>query len=425
MKVLVIGSGGREHAIIKSLKKSDEIDKIYCAPGNGGISLDATIVPISAMDKEKIKEFCLENNIQFAVVAPDDPLADGMVDVLESEGIKCFGPNKNAARIESSKIYAKELMKKYNIPTASYETFNDFEKANEYILNKNEFPIVIKADGLALGKGVIIAKNKDEAQDSLKEIMVDKKFGSSGNKVVIEEFLEGPEVSILTFCDGKTIKPMISSMDHKRALDNDMGLNTGGMGTIAPNPYYTKEIEEICMEKIFKPTVLALIKENNPFKGCLYFGLMLTKKGPMVIEYNCRFGDPEAQTVLSLLKTDLFKIFKAVSEQKLDNIDIEFYDKSAACVMITAGGYPLSYKKGDEIFGISNLESKNITIFHSGTIFKDNKFYTNGGRVLGVSCVDNDLKSCLDNVYKKVNDIKFDNSYYRKDIGKLALKILD
>ena len=348
MKVMVAGGGGREHAIIKSLKKSNKIDKIYALPGNGGIASDAECVDIKATDIDSAVDFAVKNGIDFAVVAPDDPLVLGMVDALEEKGIKCFGPKKNAAIIEGSKVFAKNLMKKYNIPTASYEVFTDAAKAVEY-LEKTSYPTVIKADGLALGKGVIIAQNFAEAKDAVKSIMEDKVFGKSGNEIVVEEFLEGPEVSVLAFTDGNVVVPMVSSMDHKRAKDNDEGLNTGGMGTVAPNPYYTKKIADECYDKIFVPTIEAMKKEGREFSGCLYFGLMLTKKGPYVIEYNCRFGDPETQVVLPLLKSDLFEIMLKISDKNLKKEDVQFMDKSAACVVMASDGYPVSYEKGFEI----------------------------------------------------------------------------
>ncbi|MGN0470064.1 MAG: phosphoribosylamine--glycine ligase, partial [Acutalibacteraceae bacterium] len=352
MKILVVGSGGREHAIIRKLKESPKVDKIYAAPGNGGISRDAECVDINAMDKEKMVEFSKNNDIDLVFVAPDDPLAAGMVDTLTANEIRAFGPCANAAIIESSKVFSKNLMKKYNIPTAAYEVFNDPHKVMEYIEAQGKYPVVIKADGLALGKGVIIAQNHAEAQDAVKEIMEDKKFGDSGNNVVVEEFLTGPEVSVLAFTDGKTLKPMVSSKDHKRAYDNDEGLNTGGMGTISPNPYYTPEIAEICRKTIFEPTVAAMNSENRTFKGCLYFGLMITPDGPKVIEYNARFGDPETQVVLPRLKTDFVDIINAVIDGTLDQLDIEWSDEATACVVMASGGYPQAYKKGLEITGL-------------------------------------------------------------------------
>ena len=417
MKVLVVGNGGREHAIIKSLLKSDKIDKIYALSGNGGIASDATIVNIDVKDVIKVADWAKENDIDFAVVAPDDPLVLGAVDLLEEKGIPCFGPNKKAAIIEGSKIFSKNLMKKYNIPTAKYETFSDMDSAIKY-LESQDMPIVIKADGLALGKGVIIAETLDDAKDAVRSMMQDKVFGASGSNIVIEEFLTGPEVSVLSFTDGKTLVPMVSSMDHKRALDNDKGLNTGGMGTVAPNPYYTQAIAKECMETIFIPTIEAMNKEGRTFKGCLYFGLMLTPKGPKVIEYNCRFGDPETQVVLPLLKTDLFEIFKAVSEERLSEIKVEFYDKSACCVIMASKGYPEKYEKGYEI--IFNGDKDNI--FVAGAKLDGGKLLTNGGRVLGVTAIADDLKSAIDKAYEKVNTVTFGNAFYRKDIGQRALK---
>ena len=417
MKVLVIGNGGREHAIIQSLSKSEKIDEIIAVAGNGGIAADALTVDINVKDVEKVTAFAVENKIDFAVVAPDDPLVLGMVDALEEKGIPCFGPRKNAAIIEGSKIFSKNLMKKYGIPTASYETFSDMQSAFDY-LDKQEMPIVIKADGLALGKGVIIAETLDDAKTAVKSMMEDKVFGASGANVVIEEFLTGPEVSVLSFTDGKTLVPMVSSMDHKRALDNDKGLNTGGMGTVAPNPYYTDEIAKECMEKIFLPTMDAMNKEGRTFKGCLYFGLMLTPKGPKVIEYNCRFGDPETQVVLPLLKTDLFEIMQAVSEERLGDIKVEFMDKSACCVIMASKGYPESYQKGFEI----TFDTSRENVFVAGAKLVDGKLLTNGGRVLGVTAIGENLKEAIAKAYEKTSKIHFENAYSRSDIGARALK---
>ena len=417
MKVLVIGSGGREHAIIQSLLKNKEIDEIFAIAGNGGIANDATIVNMDVKDVEKVAEWAEQNKIDFAVVAPDDPLVLGAVDLLEQKGIPCFGPNKRAAIIEGSKIFSKNLMKKYNIPTAKYETFSDKESALKY-LESQDMPIVIKADGLALGKGVIIAETLLDAKNAVISMMEDKVFGASGANIVIEEFLTGPEVSVLSFTDGKTLVPMVSSMDHKRALDFDKGLNTGGMGTVAPNPYYTKEIADECMEKIFIPTMNAMNKENRTFKGCLYFGLMLTPKGPKVIEYNCRFGDPETQVVLPLLKTDLFEIMKAVAREDLASIKVEFYDQCACCVIMASKGYPEKYDKGFEI--TFNTDRENV--FVAGAKLEDGKLKTNGGRVLGVSAIAPDLKSAINKAYEKVQKISFENAFYRNDIGQRALK---
>lgn len=418
MKVMVVGGGGREHAIIKSLKKSKKIDKIYALPGNGGIALDAECIDIAATDIDGAVDFAVKNGIEFAVVAPDDPLVAGMVDALSQKGIKCFGPKKDAAIIEGSKVFAKNLMKKYNIPTAAYEVFTDAKKAVEYLENAS-YPTVIKADGLALGKGVIIAKNFCEAKAAVKSIMEDKVFGKSGNEIVIEEFLEGPEVSVLAFTDGNTIVPMVSSMDHKRAKDNDEGLNTGGMGTIAPNPYYTSDVAKRCSDTIFIPTIEAMKKEDREFSGCLYFGLMLTKKGPYVIEYNCRFGDPETQVVLPLLGSDLFEIMLKISEKKLSANDVEFLDKSAACVVMASDGYPVSYEKGFEISLPETLDGEEIYI--AGAKKTDGKIVTDGGRVLGAVKVADTLKEAVDGAYNLAGRIHFDNSYMRSDIGKKAL----
>ena len=415
---MVAGGGGREHAIIKSLKKSNKIDKIYALPGTGGIASDAECVDNKATDVDSAVDFAVKNGIDFAVVAPDDPLVLGMVDALEEKGIKCFGPKKNAAIIEGSKVFAKNLMKKYNIPTASYEVFTDAAKAVEY-LEKTSYPTVIKADGLALGKGVIIAQNFAEAKDAVKSIMEDKVFGKSGNEIVVEEFLEGPEVSVLAFTDGNVVVPMVSSMDHKRAKDNDEGLNTGGMGTVAPNPYYTKKIADECYDKIFVPTIEAMKKEGREFSGCLYFGLMLTKKGPYVIEYNCRFGDPETQVVLPLLKSDLFEIMLKISDKNLKKEDVQFMDKSAACVVMASDGYPVSYEKGFEIT-LPALD-KDEEIYIAGAKKKDGKIVTDGGRVLGAVKVADTLKDAVDGAYALAEKIHFDNAYMRSDIGKKAL----
>lgn len=419
MNILMIGSGGREHALVKKLIESPKCTKLYCAPGNGGISRDAEIVNIGVMDKNNLVKFAKENAIDLVFVAPDDPLADGMVDAFQAEGIRAFGPNANASVIEASKVFSKNLMKKYNIPTAGYEVFDNADKAIEYIKSKNTTPVVVKADGLALGKGVIIALTIDEAVDAVKSIMQDKKFGDSGNNIVIEEFLTGPEVSVLAFTDGKCVKPMVSSKDHKRAFDNDEGLNTGGMGTVSPNPYYTDDIAAECMETIFKPTIEAMNKEGRPFKGCLYFGLMITPKGPKVIEYNARFGDPEAQVVLPRLKTDLIDICEAVIDEKLSEIDIEWYDGAAACVVMASGGYPLSYKKGIEMFGLDNSgQVEGATVYHAGTKYENGKFYTNGGRVLGITATADTLDEALTKAYTAVDKVKFDGAHYRHDIGR-------
>lgn len=419
MKILMVGSGGREHALIKKLAQSPRVDKIYCAPGNGGISCDAELVNIAAMDIDGITAFAKENAIDLVFVAPDDPLAVGMVDALQKEGIRAFGPCADAAIIEASKVFSKNLMKKYNIPTAKYEVFSDSQKAVEYIEGNNLAPVVVKADGLALGKGVLICQTVEQAKEAVLSIMEDKKFGASGNSIVVEEFLTGPEVSVLAFTDGKCVKPMVSSKDHKRALDGDKGLNTGGMGTISPNPFYTDEIAAECMEKIFIPTINAMNNEGRTFKGCLYFGLMITPDGPKVIEYNARFGDPEAQVVLPRLKTDLVDICEAVIDGKLSDLDIEWEDGAAACVVMASGGYPESYKKGIEMFGMDeNGQVDGAVVYHAGTVLKDGKFYTNGGRVLGVTAKASTLEEALEKAYSAVEKIKFDSVHYRKDIGR-------
>ena len=422
MKVLVVGSGGREHAVIRALKKNPSIDVIVCAPGNGGISALAECVNIKATDVDGMVAYARDNGIDFCVVTPDDPLALGMVDAMEAAGIPSFGPAKNAAVIEASKVFSKNLMKKYGIPTASYEVFDDPSKVLDYIREKNTYPAVIKADGLALGKGVLIARDEKEAEDAVKELMVDKKFGASGNEVVVEEFMEGPEVSVLSFTDGKTIVPMVSSMDHKRANDNDEGLNTGGMGTIAPSPFYTPEIAERCMKEIFLPTMNAMNAEGRTFKGVLYFGLMLTKDGPKVVEYNCRFGDPETQVVLPLLDSDLFEIMQACRNQTLGDLDIKWKDGACACVIEASGGYPLSYTKGYEIKGLDeNGQHEGVYVYHSGTKKENGKFYTNGGRVLGLTAEGKDLPEALARCYKAVQEVTFENMHYRTDIRRKVL----
>ena len=418
MKIMVIGGGGREHAIIKKLKENKAIDKIYALPGNGGIENDAVCIPIGACEIDKIVDFASSEKIDYAVVAPDDPLVLGAVDRLEEIGIPCFGPRANAAIIEGSKVFSKNFMKKYSIPTASYETFNDMEKALAYLENA-PIPTVIKADGLALGKGVTVAFTREEAKKAVVEAMQDKKFGRSGESIVIEEYLEGPEISVLAFTDGKTVKPMVSSMDHKRSGDNDTGLNTGGMGTIAPNPYYTDKVAKICMDTIFVPTINAMNREGRTFKGCLYFGLMLTKDGPKVIEYNCRFGDPETQVVLPLLESDLLTVMKATTDGTLSETDVKFKDADACCVIMASDGYPVSYKKGYEI---TIPEEIFDSVYVAGTTQKDGKLYTSGGRVLGVTSVASTLKEAIDSSYKKVKEISFENAYYRHDIGQRALK---
>ena len=417
MKIMVVGGGGREHAIIKKLKENKDIEKIYALPGNGGIAADAECVNVGATDIAGIVDFAKNNNIDFAVVAPDDPLVLGAVDALNEIGIKCFGPKKNAAIIEGSKVFSKNLMKKYGIPTAEYEVFSDMEKALEY-LETAPIPTVIKADGLALGKGVIIAQTREDAKKAVKEMMEDKVFGESGSNIVIEEFLTGPEVSVLSFTDGKVVVPMVSSMDHKRAKDNDEGLNTGGMGTVAPNPYYTDAVAAECMEKIFIPTMNAMNAEGRTFKGCLYFGLMITPNGTKVIEYNCRFGDPETQVVLPLLETDLYTIFEAVADERLGEIDVKFKDENACCVIMASDGYPSKYEKGYEITVDDDMNGE---IFVAGAVLKDGKLLTNGGRVLGVTCTAPTLKEAIDKSYGEVTKVHFGNAYYRKDIGAKAL----
>lgn len=417
MKILVIGSGGREHAIIKKIKQNKNVSEIYAIPGNGGIERDAICIDIKATDINAIKDFAKKNNIDYAIVTPDDPLVAGLVDALEEIKIPCFGPNKNAAIIEGSKVFAKKLMKKYKIPTAEYETFESYDKAIEY-LKTAPMPTVIKADGLALGKGVIIAETKEKAFDTVKNIMKDKAFGKSGDRIVIEEFLEGVEVSILSFTDGKTIIPMISSMDHKRIGDKDTGLNTGGMGTIAPNPYYTKEIAKECFDKIFIPTISAMNKEGRTFKGCLYFGLMITKYGAKVIEYNCRFGDPETQVILPLLKSDLLDIMIATTNGNLDKVKVEFENKSAACIIMASEGYPLEYKKG---FAINIPKDIIERVYFAGVKKENEKLLTNGGRVLGITNIADTLDKAIKLSYKDARQISFEGAYYRKDIGKKAL----
>ena len=422
MKIMVVGGGGREHAIIKKLKENSKVEKIFALPGNGGIAADAECVPIGAKDIPSIVDFALKNGIDFAVVAPDDPLVLGAVDELEKAGIKCFGPKKDAAIIEGSKIFSKNLMKKYGIPTAEYETFDDVSKALEY-LETAPIPTVIKADGLALGKGVIIAGTRDEAKDAVRSMMEGGKFGESGSRVVIEEFLEGPEVSVLSFTDGNVVVPMISSMDHKRALDGDRGLNTGGMGTVAPNPYYTPEIAERCMNEIFLPTIRAMKEEGREFRGCLYFGLMITRDGPKVIEYNCRFGDPETQVVLPLLESDLLTIMKKTADGTLSVEDVKFSDKAACCVIIASKGYPEKYEGG---FEIKLPECKNgEEIYVAGAKRENEKLLSAGGRVLGVVAVESGLEEAVEKAYKLAGKVEFSNGFFRKDIGKRALKALE
>lgn len=418
MNLIVVGSGGREHAVIKKLRENKDVEKIYALPGNGGIAKDAECVNISATDIDGIVKFATENKIDYAVVTPDDPLVLGCVDALNEAGVPCFGPAKNAAIIEGSKVFSKNLMKKYGIPTAKYEVFDDAEKALEY-LETAPIPTVVKADGLALGKGALVCMAREEAVNAVKTIMVDKKLGASGNEIVIEEFLTGPEVSVLSFTDGKVVRPMVSSMDHKRAGDGDTGLNTGGMGTIAPNPYYTEAVASECMEKIFLPTIDAMNKEGRTFKGCLYFGLMLTPDGPKVIEYNCRFGDPETQVVLPLLKSDLLTIMQACTNGTLAETEVEFSQGSACCVVMASKGYPVSYEKGYEIT-ISDDVAPNVYV--AGAALKDGKLVTSGGRVLGVTATAETLPEAIEKAYKVTEKIHFGNQYMRSDIGKRALE---
>lgn len=422
MKVLVVGGGGREHALVRKIKESKKVDEIFCTPGNSGISYDAKCFDVAATDIDGVVNLAKEIKADLVVVAPDDPLVAGMVDALNEAGFKTFGPRANAAIIEGSKVFSKELMQKYNIPTAEYKVFDNAEEAIDYIKERNEFPTVIKADGLALGKGVIIPENLDDAIAGVKEIMEDKIFGASGNNIVVEEFLTGPEVSVLAFTDGKCVKPMVSSMDHKRALDGDKGLNTGGMGTVSPNPYYTQEVAKECMDKIFMPTINAMNNEGRTFKGCLYFGLMITPKGPKVIEYNCRFGDPETQVVLPRLKTDIVDIFEAIDNETLSDLDVEWSDDACACVIMASGGYPKSYPKGIEITGLSNGQLDGVTVYHAGTKLQDNKLVTSGGRVLGVTALGDTLENALKKSYDAVEKIHFEGAHYRRDIGKRALE---
>ena len=417
MKIMVVGGGGREHAIIKKLGESPKVDKIYALPGNGGIAADAECVAIGAKDLDGITKFALDNKIDFAVVAPDDPLVLGAVDRLEDAGIPCFGPRANAAIIEGSKIFSKNLMKKYGIPTAAYEVFTEADAAIEY-LKDAPIPTVIKADGLALGKGVVIAMTREEAIDAVHSMMDDKMFGESGSKIVIEEFLTGPEVSVLAFTDGKVVVPMVSSMDHKRARDNDEGLNTGGMGTVAPNPYYTADVADVCMKEIFLPTIDAMNKEGRTFKGCLYFGLMLTPNGPKVIEYNCRFGDPETQVVLPLLESDLFDIMQACSSGTLADTEVKFSRGAACCVIMASDGYPQKYDSGFEITFKDGIEK---CVYVAGAKTSDGKLLSAGGRVLGVTATAATLGEAIDKAYEGVTKVSFGNAYFRRDIGKRAL----
>ena len=420
MKIMVVGGGGREHAIVKKIKENPTVEEIFVLPGNAGMSADATCVNIGAKDLDGIVAFAKENAIDYAIVAPDDPLVLGAVDRLNEVGIPSFGPRANAAIIEGSKIFSKNLMKKYNIPTAAYEVFTEIDAALAY-LDQISYPTVVKADGLALGKGVVIAMNREEAVDAVRSMMEDHMFGESGSRVVIEEFLTGPEVSVLAFTDGKTVVPMISSMDHKRALDGDRGLNTGGMGTIAPNPYYTGEIAERCTKEIFLPTIEAMNAEGRTFQGCLYFGLMLTPNGPKVIEYNCRFGDPETQVVLPLLESDLLTVMMACTNGTLDQTEVKFSDKSACCVIMASGGYPTAYQSGFEIKVAADMDAE---LYVAGAKYADGKIVTAGGRVLGVTAVADTLESAINKSYENVKKIDFEHAHFRTDIGKRAMDAL-
>ncbi|MBR4169697.1 MAG: phosphoribosylamine--glycine ligase [Lachnospiraceae bacterium] len=419
MKVLVVGSGGREHAIISKVAKSKQVDKIYCAPGNAGIAQLAELVPIPVMEFDKIADWAAENAIDLVIVGPDDPLVGGLVDVLNAKGLRAFGPDKKAAILEGSKAFSKDLMKKYNIPTAAYENFDDPQDALAY-LETAKMPIVLKADGLALGKGVLICETLEEAKAGVKSIMEDKQFGDAGNRMVVEEFMTGREVSVLTFCDGKTIRPMTSAQDHKRAMDNDQGLNTGGMGTFSPSPFYTKEIDEICKKTIFQPTVDAMRAEGRDFHGVIFFGLMLTKDGPKVLEYNARFGDPEAQVVLPRMENDIIDVMNACIDGTLDQIELKFTDNAAVCVVLASKGYPLHYEKGFAITGLENFDGRDdIFCFHAGTkLSPDGRVITNGGRVLGVTALGEDLKAARANAYKATELVTFGNAYKRNDIGR-------
>ena len=418
MHILVVGGGGREHAIIRCLKKNPQVQTVYTLPGNGGIAADAQCVPIAATDIDGIAAFAKSHSVDYAVVAPDDPLVLGCVDVLEKLGIPCFGPRANAAIIEGSKVFAKNLMKKYGIPTAAYEVFTELDKALVY-LDTAPVPTVIKADGLALGKGVIIAQTREEAKAAVRDMMEGHVFGKSGDQVVIEEFLTGPEVSVLAFTDGKTLKPMVSSMDHKRIGDNDTGLNTGGMGTVAPNPYYTEEIAKVCMETIFLPTIRAMNAEGRTFKGCLYFGLMLTPAGPKVIEYNCRFGDPETQVVLPLLESDLLTVMQAVSSGTLEQTEVKFATKHACCVILASQGYPAGYQKGCEI---TMTEEAAAHTYVAGARLENGKLLTSGGRVTGTTAVADSLEEAIREAYRLSDGVRFENAYRRSDIGRRALQ---
>lgn len=419
MKVLIVGSGGREHAIAVSVAKSPKVDKIYCAPGNAGIGQIAECVPIGAMEFDKLTAFAKEQAIDFTIVGMDDPLVGGLVDVMEAEGLKVFGPRKNAAILEGSKAFSKDLMKKYGIPTAAYENFDNAEDAIRYLEEKASFPIVLKADGLALGKGVLICNTKEEALEGVRTIMTDKKFGDAGSRMVIEEFMEGREVSVLSFVDGKTIQIMTSAQDHKRAKDGEQGLNTGGMGTFSPSPFYTKEVDEFCQKYIYQATVDAMAAEGRPFKGVIFFGLMITKSGPKVLEYNARFGDPEAQVVLPRMKNDILEVMEACVEGTLDKIRLEFEDNAAVCVVLASDGYPVSYEKGFVIEGLEHFEqNEGYYCFHAGTKLTEQGIVTNGGRVLGITAKGKDLKEARANAYMATQWIQFDNKYMRHDIGK-------
>lgn len=418
MKVLVVGGGGREHALVSSIAKSKRVDKIYCAPGNAGIAELAECVPIGVMEFDKLTDFAMKEGIDLTVVAPDDPLVAGAVDAFEAKGLRAFGPRANAAILEGSKAFSKDLMKKYNIPTAAYENFDSADEALKY-LETAQMPIVLKADGLALGKGVLICNTLEEAKEGVKTIMTDRQFGDAGNRMVIEEFMTGREVSVLTFVDGKTIRPMTSAQDHKRALDGDQGLNTGGMGTFSPSPFYTKEIDEFCRKNIYQPTVDAMAKEGREFKGVIFFGLMLTKDGPRVLEYNARFGDPEAQVVLPRMNNDIIDVMEACIDGTLDKIELDFNDNAAVCVVLASKGYPVKYEKGFEIRGLEKFKDKDsYFVFHAGTKADNGRVVTNGGRVLGVTALGDDLKQARKNAYEAAGWIEFDNKYCRSDIGK-------
>ena len=419
MKVLIVGSGGREHAIVWSVSKSPKVDKIYCAPGNAGIAELAECVDIGAMEFDRLADFAQEKGIDLTIIGMDDPLVGGIVDVFEAKGLRVFGPRKNAAILEGSKAFSKDLMKKYNIPTAAYENFDDPKKALEYLRTEAKFPIVLKADGLALGKGVLICNNLQEAEDGVKEIMEDKKFGTAGNTMVIEEFMTGREVSVLSFVDGSTIRTMTSAQDHKRAQDGDQGLNTGGMGTFSPSPFYTDEVDEFCRKYVYQPTVDAMAAEGRPFKGIIFFGLMLTEDGPKVLEYNARFGDPEAQVVLPRMKNDIVEVMEACIDGKLDQVDLQFEDNAAVCVVLASDGYPVKYEKEVPMYGFENFkDKKGYYCFHAGTKQKDGQIVTNGGRVLGITATGKDLKEARKNAYAATEWISFANKYMRHDIGK-------